>query len=269
MHLETGRGAGHLLTMSQTILPPIRVADPPKSVQIKALAERYNNASGLGLKVVTMLGGQAETLLDKLPASVRGGLDAATMRALETSFSAAASSRKGLPDTGHWMTRAVTAGTGAIGGFGGTPTALAELPITTTVILRAIQGIAAEHGFDPEQEDTRFDCIQVFAAAGPMDDDDGTDLSFLTLRMSITGASMQALLKTVAPKLALVLGQKLAAQTVPVLGAVTGAAINYTFTSYYQDMAHVQFGLRKLAEETGEDRAALIEEFRQEVRRLG
>jgi len=34
---------------------------------------------------------------------------------------------------------------------------------------------------------------------------------------------------------------------VPVLGAVAGAATNYAYTSYYEDVAHVHFGLRKLA----------------------
>ena len=45
----------------------------------------------------------------------------------------------------------------------------------------------------------------------------------------------------------MVLGQKLAAQSVPVLGAVAGAATNYAYTSYYQEMAHVHFRLRRLA----------------------
>ncbi|PTX56956.1 EcsC family protein [Litoreibacter ponti] len=251
--------------MSETILPPPIKADPPVEAQIAALARRYRGARGLGLRLMGTLGAQAETLLDRLPHSARSGLDAATMRALELSFSAAHASRGTVPDTGQWLTRALTAGTGAAGGFGGLPSALAELPLTTTVMLRAIQGIAAEHGFDPSHDDTRAECLQVFASAGPLEEDDGTDLSFLTLRMTVSGTTMQALLKQVAPKLALVLGQKLAAQTVPVLGAVTGAAINYTFTSYYQEMAHVSFGLRKLAEETGTDRAQLIAEFRTQV----
>ncbi|SFR58028.1 EcsC family protein [Litoreibacter janthinus] len=233
--------------------------------QVKDLAIRYRNARGVGLKVLGALGASAEGLLDKLPASARDGLDNATLKALEISFDTAARSRGSVPDTGQWLTRALTIGTGAAGGFGGLPSALAELPITTTVILRAIQGIAEQHGFDPSDPDTRAECLEVFASAGPLSEDDGTDLTFLTLRMSVTGASVQALLKNVAPKLALVLGQKLAAQTVPVLGAATGAAINYSFTSYYQEMAHVSFGLRKLAEDTGSDRAALIEAFRQQV----
>ena len=192
-------------------------------------------------------------------------MDAATLKALELSFSAASASRGTFPDTGQWLTRAVTLTTGAAGGFGGLSTALAELPVTTTVILRAIQGIADEYGFDPNDEDTRADCLRVFAAAGPVSTDHNVDLSFLTLRATVTGATMQALLATVAPKLAVTLGKKLALQTVPVLGAVTGAAINYAFTAYYQEIAHVQFGLRKLAEESGFDLATLIAEFESAV----
>jgi hypothetical protein len=44
-----------------------------------------------------------------------------------------------------------------------------------------------------------------------------------------------------------VLGQKLAAQSVPVLGALAGGGANYIYTRYYQQIAHVHFGLRRLA----------------------
>ncbi len=250
--------------MTQTILPPVEPGADTQAT-LEALATRYKNARGLGMQAVNMLGGQAEHLLDRLPGAVRGGLEGATFQALELSFSAAAASRGTLPDTGHWLTRAVTMATGAAGGFGGTASALAELPVTTTVILRAVQGIAADYGFDPSHEDTRADCIQVFAAAGPIEGDDGADISFLTLRAGVTGATLQSLLRTVAPRLATTLGNKLAAQTVPVLGAVSGAAINYIYTSYFQEMAHIQFGLRRLAEETGQDRAALITAFAQKI----
>ncbi|WP_281858871.1 EcsC family protein [Litoreibacter halocynthiae] len=251
--------------MNQSILPPIKPADPPLDVQIKHLAARYRNSRGIGLKVLNALGAKAEGLLDNLPKGARDGLDGATIKALEFSFEAAAKTRANVPDSGQWMTRALTMGTGAAGGFGGLPSALAELPVTTTVILRAIQTIAEENGFDTTHPDTRAECLQVFASAGPLAEDDSTDLNFLTLRLSVTGATLHGVIKQVAPKLAMVLGQKLAAQTIPVLGAVTGAAINYSFTSYYQEMAHVSFGLRRLAEETGSDRAALVEAFRQEL----
>lgn len=254
--------------MTQTILPPVKTPNPTKAAQLEQLAQRYLGARGVGMQVIGMIGGQADGLIDRLPGPARSGLETATLQALEFSFSAASASRNGLPDTGQWLTRAMTVATGAAGGLGGTPTALAELPVTTTVILRAIQGIAAEYGFDPGQPDTKADCLRVFAAAGPLEEDDGTDLSFLTLRATITGATIQGLMSKIAPQLAVTLGRKLAAQTVPVLGAVSGAAINYAFTSYYQEIAHVQFGLRKLAEEAGYDRAALVSEFAEAVKRI-
>ena len=249
----------------QLILPPVRAAEPSLEAQVADLASRYIEARGVGMQLLGLIGSQADGLLDRLPSSVREALDGATMKALEASFNTASKSRGVLPDTGNWLTRAVTMGTGAAGGFGGLPSAMAELPVTTTILLRAIQGIANEYGFDPAHEDTKADCLHVFAAAGPMAEDDGTDLSFLTLRLSVTGVSVQKLIATVAPKLAVVMGQKLATQAVPVLGAVAGAATNYVFTSYYQDMAHVQFGLRRLAEDTGEDRAQLIEKLHAEI----
>ena len=69
---------------------------------------------------------------------------------------------------------------------------------------------------------------------------------------------MQSLIAKVAPRLAVVLGQKLAAQAVPVLGAVAGAATNYAYTSYYEDMAHIHFGLRKLAIDADVPHAELV-----------
>jgi uncharacterized protein (DUF697 family) len=73
---------------------------------------------------------------------------------------------------------------------------------------------------------------------------------------------VQGVIARVAPRLATVLGQKLAAQTVPVLGAMAGATVNYAFTSYYQDMAQVHFGLRRLAIAADRPHAALVEELR-------
>ena len=225
--------------------------------RLAALALRHRSANGLGMKLISLVGGSAENLLERLPDRIKDGLEAATAAALERAFNAAAASRGVLADRGDWLNPAITAALGAAGGSGGLPTALAELPVTTTVLLRSIQGIAAEHGFDPADEATRADCIRVFASAGPMSNDDAADLGFLAARVTITGQGLSSLIARVAPRLSVVLGQKLAAQAAPVIGAVTGAAINYVFTSYYQDMARVHFGLRRLAEETGEDRDAL------------
>ena len=223
----------------------------PVAVDVEArldeIARRYKGAGGVGIHVLNLVGGQAEGLIEKLPATVRRNLEGATVKALEQAMKAANTSRGLVPDQASWLNTAVTAAMGAAGGAGGLPTALAELPVTTTLLLRVIQGVAAEYGFDPEAENVQFDCVRVFSAAGPLSGDNGSDLGFLSARLALSGKAVHALIVKVAPRLALVMGQKLAAQAVPVLGAVAGAATNYAYTSYYQDMAHVHFGLRKLA----------------------
>jgi uncharacterized protein (DUF697 family) len=83
--------------------------------------------------------------------------------------------------------------------------------------------------------------------------------------VTVTGAALQSLIARVAPRLATVLGQKLAAQTVPILGAAAGAATNYTYTSYYQQMAHIHFGLRRLAIEADVGHAQLTDRFKTKI----
>ncbi|MFT3688161.1 EcsC family protein [Paenirhodobacter sp.] len=249
--------------MQEVLLP---VKDTTVIAQLDLLAKRYRGAAGPVMQVLSFVGGSAETLLARLPAPVRSGLEGATEKALLTATGAATRSRHVIGDRPDWVNRALTTAMGAAGGFGGIAGSLAELPFTVTMLLRAIQGIAAEHGFDPEDEEIRMECLRVFAVAGPLARDDGTDLGFFTARMTITGAGLNGLITKVAPKLAGVLGQKLAAQTAPVLGAVAGAAVNYAFTSYYQEIARVHFGLKSLARESGQDEGLLREELVARIR---
>lgn len=245
----------------EQVFPPL-----DREAELDRLASKMRRASGVGMQLLSLIGTQAESLIDMLPAPVRGGLERATAAALEQSFDAAARTRRGrIADASDWLTRAITVGTGVAGGLGGLPSALAELPVTTTVILRAIQSIADEHGFDPALPEVRAACLRVFAAAGPLDDDDGTDLTFLTMRLTVTGSAVHGLIAKVAPRLAVPLGQKLAAQAVPVIGAAAGAATNYVFTSYYQEVARVQFGLMRLGAQTGEGMDVLVAELKRRM----
>ncbi|ANT60750.1 protein EcsC [Salipiger sp. CCB-MM3] len=233
--------------------------------EIAALARRHRAAGGVGLQVLNLIGGKAENLLERLPDSVKNRLESSTAKALELSLKAASGSRRAVPDQKGWLNTALATAMGAAGGAGGLPTAMAELPVTVTVLLRAIQGIAAEYGFDPEMPEIRRECLAVFASAGPLATDDGADLGFLATRVTLTGATVHGLIGKVAPRLATAMGQKLAAQTIPVLGAAAGAATNYAYTSYYQEMAHVQFGLLKLSQQTGRPRAELVAALQKQI----
>lgn len=237
--------------------PPAPLTDAARA-QIAAFAQRQHDATGVLMQVVSFLGGQVEDGLKMLPASARGRLDSAAARGLRASYDAAGRSRGGMgrfiaTDRAH---KALASVSGALGGLGGLPTALAELPLATTVIFRAVQNIAQEHGEDPLSTETRAQCLQVFGKGGPGDDDDGIDTSFIGARIGLSGAAINKLISKVAPQFATVLGQKLASQTVPILGAAAGAGTNYTFVSYYTDMAHVHFGLRALARTHGVEAVA-------------
>jgi len=233
--------------------------------EIEALARRYAKAGGIGIDLLNSLGAQADGLLQRLPQKAQDGLQDATVAALNHAMTAAHKSRDMVPDQAGWLNSAVSAAMGAVGGMGGLPTALAELPVTTTLLLRVINGVAAEHGFDTSEENVRFDCVHVFTAAGPLDHDDSVEIAFLSARMALSGTAMQAIIARVAPRLTTVLGQKLAAQAVPVLGAVAGAATNYAYTSYYTDMAHVHFGLHRLAIDADVSREVLVDRLRQRM----
>ncbi|WP_127114139.1 EcsC family protein [Shimia sediminis] len=233
--------------------------------ELERLISRYRNAGGIGFELLNALGGGAEGLLDHLPQPVRDGLEGTTERALFTAMKLAHGSRSVVGDQVGWLNAAVASALGAVGGVGGAPTALAEIPVTTTVLLRAIQGEAVKLGFDPAAENIQFDCVQVFGAAGPMAKDDGADMGFVSARLALTSGTMQTVIAKVTPKLAVVLGQKLAAQAVPVLGAVAGATVNYAYLGYYQEIAHVHFGLRKLSIDSGVSHDVLVAELKRRM----
>ena len=236
--------------------------------ELDSLAKRYKSAGGLGMDIQNLVGSQADGLIDGLPKPVAERLNEGTRLALIQAMNAASVSRKAVPDQAGWLNRTVSAAMGAAGGFGGLPTALAELPVTTTLLLRVIEGVAVQNRFDPTAESVRFDCVQVFASAGPLSHDDGADIAFLSARLGMSGLAMNTLVARVAPKLATVLGQKVGAQAIPILGAAAGAATNYAYTKYYEEMAHVQFGLRRLAIDADRDPQALIEDFTTRLDRL-
>ena len=225
----------------------VLVENVDTEAELDRLADHYRSAGGAGVKLLNKLGGSAESLLEQLPEPVRNGLTGATEQALWLAMHAAEGSRRAVPDQQPWVNTAVTTAMGAAGGLGGVSTALMELPATTAMLLRAIQGAAAREGFDPSAENVKFDCVRVLSAAGPLSHDDGADLGFFSVRLTLTGPAMQRLIAAVAPRFSIVLGQKLAAQSVPVLGALAGGGTNYVYTRYYQQIARVHFGLRRLA----------------------
>jgi hypothetical protein len=231
-------------------------ATPDLSAQVAELARRYKRANGPVIRLVNRLGSSLEGQLSALPDSFRAQIERVTAQALETSYGLAART----PDLGARGPMAAVIAAGAAGGAGGLPTAVAELPVTVTLFLNAIRAEARDAGLDPNEDWVRAECLQVFSAGSPLSQDDGVNTSFVASRLALTGSAVQNLISAIAPKLAAVLGQKLAAQAVPVLGAVSGAALNAAYLSYYREIARVRFALVKLGQVHGTE--AVEAEFR-------
>lgn len=225
------------------------------------LADSYVAATGPGIALMSQLGDFADNLAGRIPPAAQDSLHGAAEKALHVAIRAADLSHSVLPNDDAKLTRVIAAAMGAAGGAGGIGTALAELPLTTTLFLRSIQSAARAEGFDPRSDNVRFDSVRIFASNGPLASQE-TDLAFMAARMAVTGPTLQALATKVAPRLALVFGKKIAAQALPVMGAAAGASINTIYANYYREMAQVHFGLRRLAIETDQPMDVLTEKLK-------
>ena len=226
------------------------VPGPDLDVEIAALAYAWGRANGPFLKLINRFGSSVEAQMSRLPDSVRVELERAVARALETAHGLAAVGRR-APDLGPRGATYAAMATGAAGGAAGLAGSLVELPLTITVMLHAIRRQAQAAGYDPDDPAIRLACLEVFSAGSPLRADDGVNTAFLSARLTITGGTLQKVLAVVVPRLAAVFGQKLAAQAVPVLGAVTGAALNAAFLNYYREIARIKFRLMRLSEVHG------------------
>jgi hypothetical protein len=227
---------------------PVPRLDPMP--QIAALALRFERANGPVMALMNRIGGSLEHRVQGLPAPLRGRIETVVTAALMRVQDLAAAGDR-APDLGARGSVALAMLTGAAGGAGGLPGALAELPVTITVILHAIRRAAREAGFDPDQPAIRAQCLAVFSAGSPLAMDDGVNTSFLGARLAVTGPALQKIVAAVAPRLATAMGQKLMAQSVPVLGALAGAALNAAYVTYYTEIARIRFDLLRLAETHG------------------
>lgn len=161
---------------------------------------------------------------------------------------------------------------GAAGGAFGGATIAAELPVSTVLILRSVADIARSLGEDLTDLEARLACLEVFALdPGRSDDiDDDTEIGYLAVRLAMGrqiheasqhvvkhGLSNKAapplvqFISTIGKRFGVVVSEKLAAQAIPVIGAVGGALINTYFIDHYQNLARAHFTIRRLEREHG------------------
>ncbi|QRE76949.1 EcsC family protein [Methylobacterium aquaticum] len=192
-------------------------------------------------------------------------------------------------DRGH---KALAAVSGAIGGAFGITTLAVELPVSTTLMLRSIAEIAQREGEDMADPEAALACMQVFALGGRgATQGEGAagnpaESGYFAVRGALAKAMSEAaryaagrgLVDESAPALMRfagqvgarfggVVSQKLAAQAVPVLGALGGAAVNTAFMDHFQSIARGHFTVRRLERRYG--KALVREAYEAERAALG
>ena len=225
--------------------------------ELRSIARLYRGAGGPIIKLSEYVGSKVEVTLKRFPGGGKKALEAMGGQALKAAYVAARASQGDVDaktERGRalasfkgegWHRLAATV-SGAVGGAGGFATTMGDLAVTTTLILRSIQQIAESYDEDITEEEVRLRCLDVFGFGGPLAEDDEVESGLFGVRLAVRGKTLETVVRAVLPRFGLAMGEKAAAQAVPIIGAVAGAAINHAFAGYYQKMAHVQFRLRKL-----------------------
>ena len=239
-------------------------------------AKKLLERPSLTAKLATAAGAPIEKVLNYLPAKVRQGLHSATQKSLQAAYETALQTFP--PREIGWAPqnakhRWSVIATGGISGFLGPWTMLAELPISTTLMMRSIMDVAQSEGHDINDPHVKLACLEVFALGGPSPEDDGagsgyfytralfgrgfTKASRLLLTHGTAGVAspiVSKFLSQIASRFEILLTEKVATQMVPVLGAVGGAGINALFMDHFQQTARGHFIMRRLEKKYGEEK---------------
>jgi len=247
-------------------------------------AVKLLEAPTITARMANLVGAPLEFAVRRLPASVSGRIHGAVETALHQSARAALWSMANTPGRNastRWH-KLAAATSGAVGGAFGFTALFLELPVSTTIMMRAVADIARSEGFDLEDLATQRACLEVFALGGRSEKDDASETGYYLARgftadvmrhlsaelagRTVTGRGITSglgskeagkwlakLIERVATRFGVVVTEKFAAQAVPVVGAATGAALNTMFTDYYQDMARGHFIVRRLEQRYGEE----------------
>lgn len=241
-------------------------------------------APTLTAKMANLVGLPLEFAVRKLPAAVSEKIhsvaEAALYKATQTALWSMDRQQPGKSASPR-LHKLAAAASGALGGLGGLPALAVELPLSTTIIMRAVADIARSEGFDLNDFATRQACLEVFALGGNSGQDDASETGYylargftsevmrhLSAELAGTVASgghglmlgfapkeagkwLAKLVEKVAARFGVVVTEKFAAQAVPIIGAVAGATLNTMFTDYYQDMARGHFIVKRLEQKYG------------------
>jgi len=231
-----------------------------------AAAVRQLESPSLAGRLAAIAGKPVALVQRALPATASAAIARLTKHALERALDVALFSLRNRQIVGGRKLHSGLAVTsGALGGAFGLAALAVELPISTTIMLRAIAAIAHQEGEDLADPRTGLACLEVFALGAPAADEIGAEADYFAVRailarglveiadLAIDKAAVREgapvfvrFLTQIAARFGVVVSQKLAAQAVAVLGSVGGAAVNLAFIEHFQEVAHGHFTIRRL-----------------------
>ncbi len=229
--------------------------------------------ASLAARLANMIGKPVELLGRTLPAGASQAIATATTKSLGAALKVALLTiRSGSQESSQMLHRALVVASGAAGGAFGILSLPLELPVSTIIILRSILDIARSEGENLSDPETSLSCIEVFGLGGRTETDDAAESGYFVVRgafaKSVTEAArfiaergiveegspvLVRLITQIASRFGFVVSQKAAAQTIPVIGALGGAAINYAFIDHFQSVARGHFTVRRLERKYGKD----------------
>ena len=236
---------------------------------------------GVAAKITSYIGSPIEKGIELLPNGWRDKIGEITQTALMKASEAAIFTMKDQPGekSFNFWHKIGVAVTGGVGGFFGIASLAVELPVSTTIMLRSIADIARSYGESIHEDDTKLACLAVFALGGDHKSDDSTESGYYIVRgllaksvaeagefvltKKLAGEGAPILVKylaTISQRFGVQITEKLAAQALPLVGAVGGAAINTIFIDHFQDMAKGHFAVRKLERIYGKEMIRKVDE---------
>jgi hypothetical protein len=228
---------------------------------------------GLAARLAEIAGKPIELVGRALPETASKAVAATTTKALDAALSVALRTIKNEPKAASTLLhKALAATSGALGGSFGLAALPIELPISTIIMLRSIGDVARSEGEDLTDPETALNCLQVFALGGLKGGTDAANSGYFAVRGLLAKSVAEAarfivdrgvlaegapvlvrFIAQIASRFGVVVTQKLAAQAVPFIGAVGGAAVNYAFIDHFQEVARAHFIVRRLERRYGKD----------------
>jgi hypothetical protein len=220
----------------------------------------------LAARLGNLVGKPVELVRQALPAGASEVIAGAATKGLNAALSVALRTMHGRAHSGSpLLHKSLAAVSGAVGGGFGLVALPFELPVSTIIMLRSIMALARDQGEEIENPQTALACLQVFALGARVGEGDALGNGYFAVRATLAKTLTEAgrfiaergivaegapvivrFISQVASRFGLVVTQKLAAQTLPLIGALGGAAVNYAFITHFQEIAHAHFTVRRL-----------------------